>query len=154
MGTQVAKMKIPAIIFSVFLITSAVILVVNKPDPPKNRRTIALEKAQQHPMTSIVWIDSTQQLGSIKEGETITVNFRFKNTGQKMLVIGEVAASCGCTVPEKPEKPIAPGEEGVILARFDSNGRIGTNRKVISVFANTENAPHQLSFDVEVVKAQ
>jgi hypothetical protein len=145
-------MKIPALIFSAFLITSFVILVSNKPDPPKNRRAIALEKAHQHPMTSIVWLDSTQQLGTIKEGEIRTINFRFKNTGQKMLVIGEVAASCGCTVPEKPEKPIAPGEEGVILARFDSDGRIGTNHKVISVFANTENAPHQLSFDVEVIK--
>ena len=41
-------------------------------------------------------------------------------------------ASCGCTVPEKPEKPFAPGEEGVIKAKFDSHGTsIGRNKKIL-----------------------
>lgn len=113
---------------------------------------ISLEKAQQHPMTTIEWKDSVQHMGTIKEGEMVSVKFHFRNSGNAMLVIGDVAASCGCTVPEKPEKPIAPGEEGIISATFNSNGRVGLNHKGISVFTNTANAPHQLFFDVEVIK--
>jgi hypothetical protein len=67
------------------------------------------------------------------------------------LVIANVVASCGCTVPEKPEQPFAPGEEGVIKAKFDSNGRKGENRKQITVEANTSPVNiHDLEFRVEV----
>jgi hypothetical protein len=67
-------------------------------------------------------------------------------------VIANVSASCGCTVPEKPEKPFAPGEEGVIKAKFDSKGRPrGETRKEVFVTANTspENLT-PLSFRVEI----
>ncbi|MCG2617112.1 DUF1573 domain-containing protein [Terrimonas sp. NA20] len=103
--------------------------------------------------TTIQWLDSTfKDLGKIKEGETVEVSFRFKNSGDKNLVITNVYASCGCTVPEKPEKPYAPGEEGVIKAKFDSRGRPkGEQRKTVFVDATT--APtqqHQLNFKVEI----
>jgi hypothetical protein len=103
--------------------------------------------------TTIEWLDSTfKDLGKIKEGETVEVSFRFRNSGTKNLVITNVYASCGCTVPEKPEKPFAPGEEGVIKAKFDSRGRPkGEQRKTVFVDATT--APtqqHQLNFKVEI----
>lgn len=103
--------------------------------------------------TSIQWIDSTyKDLGKIKEGQVVEVSYRFKNAGDKNLIIANVSASCGCTVPEKPEKPFAPGEEGVIKAKFDSKGRgKGETRKEVFVTANTkpENLT-QLSFRVEI----
>ncbi len=103
--------------------------------------------------TSIQWLDSTYiDLGKVKEGQVIEVSYRFKNSGDKNLVIANVSASCGCTVPEKPEKPFSPGEEGVIKAKFDSKGRAkGETRKEVFVTANTtpENLT-QLSFRVEI----
>lgn len=105
--------------------------------------------------TSIQWIDSIKNLGRLMEGQKAEVTFRFKNTGSKPLVITSVNASCGCTVPEKPEKPIMPGGEGNIKAIFDSNGRQGNNHKTISVSANTLGTQiHTLEFDVEVVGKQ
>lgn len=105
--------------------------------------------------TSIQWIDSVKNLGRLMEGQKAEVTFRFKNTGSKPLVIASVNASCGCTVPEKPEKPIMPGGEGSIKAVFDSNGRQGNNHKTISVSANTLGTQmHTLEFDVEVVGKQ
>ncbi len=103
-------------------------------------------------VTSIQWLDSThRELGKIKLGEKVEVAYRFKNTGNKNLVIEDVQAQCGCTVPEKPEKPIAPGEEGVIKAVFNSEGRgAGTVRKGVTVRANTSEKSHELSFGVEV----
>ncbi|MEO5563769.1 MAG: DUF1573 domain-containing protein, partial [Chitinophagaceae bacterium] len=79
------------------------------------------------------------------------VSYRFKNSGNKSLVIEDVAAGCGCTVPEKPEQAFAPGEEGVIRAKFDSKGRVGTNNKFVTVTANTSPSKQQvLKFNVEV----
>lgn len=102
--------------------------------------------------TSIEWLDSSSKdLGKIKEGEVVEVSFRFKNVGSKPLVIANVYASCGCTVPEKPEKPFAPGEEGVIKAKFDSRNRPkGTARKSVFVDANTNPNQHTLNFKVEI----
>lgn len=102
--------------------------------------------------TSLQWLDSIfTDLGKVEEGKVVEVAYRFKNSGDKPLVIVSVTASCGCTVPEKPEAPIAPGEEGVIKAKFDSKGRKGPNEKHIYVDANTKpKSGHELSFRVEV----
>jgi hypothetical protein len=104
--------------------------------------------------TTLSWIDSSfQTLGKVKEGQQVEVTFRFRNTGTKPLVIASVSASCGCTVPEKPEEPVAPGEEGLIKAKFDSNGRPGENRKSIYVDANTTpSRNHEIGFSVFVDK--
>jgi hypothetical protein len=104
--------------------------------------------------TYIQWMDSVKNLGVLKEGEKIEVLFPFKNIGDKPLVINNVVASCGCTVPEKPEEPIMPGKQGIIKAVFDSKGRAGTNHKTITVKANTfATQNHLLEFDVEVKAA-
>lgn len=102
--------------------------------------------------TSIQWIDSVKEMGSIREGQKMEVSFRFRNTGSKPLVIANAQPSCGCTVPEKPEKPVMPGEEGLIKAVFDSEGRSGTNHKTITVTANTTGTTsHVLEFNVNVL---
>lgn len=115
------------------------------------RDSVAQDSANS---TSIQWLDSTyKDLGKVKEGQVVEVAYRFKNTGNKNLVIVNVSASCGCTIPEKPEKPFAPGEEGVIKAKFDSKGRpVGEARKDVFVKANTQPQDQQLSFRVEITE--
>jgi hypothetical protein len=104
--------------------------------------------------TSIQWVDSLQQeLGKVQEGQVVEVTWKFKNSGNKPLIITNASASCGCTVAEKPEEPIAPGGEGLIKAKFDSKGREGAQRKDVYVTANTTGSTnHQLSFAIEVQK--
>ncbi|OLY93030.1 Protein of unknown function [Cnuella takakiae] len=105
--------------------------------------------------TSIQWLDSTyQDLGKVKKGQVVEIAWRFKNTGNKPLVIQSVRPGCGCTVADKPEAPLAPGAEGTIKGKFDSNNQsAGEHRKVISVDANTSgSAYHQLNFRVEVME--
>jgi len=104
--------------------------------------------------TTIEWLDSTHRdLGKITDGEQLEVSFRFKNSGNKPLVIVNVHASCGCTIPETPKEPFAPGAEGFIKAKFNSANRIGQNRKEIYVTANTSpKTLQQLEFTVEVEK--
>lgn len=102
--------------------------------------------------TSIQWLDSTYlDLGKVEECKQVDVVFRFKNSGSKNLVIADVTASCGCTIPEKPEKAFVPGEEGVIKARFDSQQKKGEVRKMVYVSSNTTPNPQELTFRVEVI---
>ncbi len=113
----------------------------------------ALEDSANY--TTIEWLDSTfRDLGKVTEGQIVEISWRFKNTGNKPLIIVNTSASCGCTIAEKPEQPIAPGEESVIKAKFDSNGRPeGEQRKEVYVTANTKESPgHNLSFRLELVK--
>ncbi|HYH14709.1 MAG TPA: DUF1573 domain-containing protein [Flavisolibacter sp.] len=104
--------------------------------------------------TTIQWLDSThQELGKVAEGSVVEVSWKFKNTGNKPLIISNVNPGCGCTVADKPEEPIAPGGESIIKAKFDSKGREGAQRKDVYVTANTGNTTnHILSFAVEVQK--
>jgi hypothetical protein len=105
--------------------------------------------------TSIQWIDSTfQDLGNVKEGPEVELNFKFKNTGNKNLIIQNVTASCGCTIVEKPEQPFQPGETGSIKAKFTTQGHVGTNNKSIYVIANTKGSTSQeLRFRIVVEKS-
>jgi hypothetical protein len=103
--------------------------------------------------TSIQWIDSVKNFGQIAEGQQLAVAFRFKNTGNKPLIIRSVQPGCGCTVADPPKEPIAPGAEGVINGSFNSSGRVGANHKEIFVEANTTGTQrHTLVFDVQVAK--
>jgi len=104
--------------------------------------------------TTIEWLDSTHQdLGKIKEGQTPEITWKFRNVGDKPLVVLNAQGTCGCTVAEKPEQPVAPGEEGIIKAKFSSQGRLGVNDKQVIVTTNTKgNTAHYLNFKVEVQK--
>ena len=105
--------------------------------------------------TTVQWIDSTSQdLGKVKEGQVAEITWRFKNSGNKPLVIQNVTPGCGCTLAEKPEEPIMPGKDGVIKAKFNSQGQHeGEHVKNVTVHANTQgNTITPLQFRVNVVK--
>ncbi len=88
--------------------------------------------------TTVQLIDSVFNFGTINAGEKVNFSYRFKNTGNKALIITEAHASCGCTVPEKPEKPVMPGETGVIKVVFNSQGKQGHQEKAIIVSSNAK----------------
>ncbi|QLE00497.1 DUF1573 domain-containing protein [Galbibacter sp. BG1] len=75
--------------------------------------------------------------GEIAKGSDGVRVFEFTNTGEVPLVISNVRSSCGCTIPKKPEDPIAPGKTGVIEVKYDTN-RVGPIRKTITVQSNAD----------------
>lgn len=77
----------------------------------------------------------TIDYGEIAKGSDGVRVFEFTNTGDAPLVITDVKSSCGCTVPKKPDGPIAPGETGSIQVKYDTN-RVGPIRKTITVYSN------------------
>lgn len=102
--------------------------------------------------TTVQLIDSVYNFGTITEGEQATYSYRFKNTGTNPLVIFEAHGSCGCTVPERPEKPILPGETGFLKVVFNSSGKRGHNEKDITVSANTNPSFPVLKLTGEVLE--
>jgi len=77
----------------------------------------------------------TIDYGDVAKGSDGVRNFVFKNTGDAPLEIQGVRSSCGCTIPKKPDAPIAPGEKGEITVRYDTN-RLGVFRKTVTVNTN------------------
>ena len=75
--------------------------------------------------------------GQIKEGEKVTYDFKFRNIGKSPLIISSATATCGCTIPEYPKEPVAPGAEGIIRVVFNSAGKSGMQNKIVSITANT-----------------
>jgi hypothetical protein len=86
--------------------------------------------------TSVVMLDSVYDFGAVIEGEKVTYNYRFTNTGKHPLVVASAWASCGCTVPEKPEEPVQPGETGILKVVFNTQGKKGPANKTIRVESN------------------
>jgi hypothetical protein len=104
--------------------------------------------------TTVQMIDSVYNFGKVTDGEKVTYNYRFTNSGTKPLIISSAMASCGCTVPEKPEEPIKPGETGSIKVVFNSSGRVGPAHKTITVVSNAYPAFPVLELTGQVVNKQ
>ena len=86
---------------------------------------------------SIKFEETIYDFGNIKEdGGPVTHEFIFENTGKGNLVIHSAKAECGCTRPEFPEKPIAPGKKSVIKVTYNPAGRPGGFTKVVTVRCN------------------
>jgi len=88
--------------------------------------------------------------GTITEGDTVQRNFKFSNAGEFPLIINNVSTSCGCTVPQWPRDPIGPGETSSILVKFNSRGKMGSQAKAISIYANTDPAVTEITFKAMV----
>lgn len=84
----------------------------------------------------------------------VSHSFKFTNTGTTPLVITQVQASCGCTTPTKPQKPIRPGESDEITVTFNPAGRIGTFSKTITVSSNAEQANVMLRISGRVLERE
>ncbi|MCF8244033.1 MAG: DUF1573 domain-containing protein [Saprospiraceae bacterium] len=90
------------------------------------------------PTTVISFTETEFNFGKVKAGEKVEHEYTFKNTGKEPLVISNAKGSCGCTVPEWPKEPIAPGASAKIRVNFDSKGKSGPQTKQVTITANTD----------------
>lgn len=85
----------------------------------------------------IAFSSDRHEFGNIREKDgKATCEFRFVNNGDAPLVIISATASCGCTKPEYPKKPIAPGDSASIKVSYNPKGRPGEFAKTIKVTTN------------------
>jgi hypothetical protein len=118
-----------------------------------NVETIKEDDTPQTPVFSPT--ETAHDFGTIGENDGYAEHiFNFKNTGKAPLIISRVQASCGCTRPEWTQKPVEPGQEGVIIITFNPKGRIGNFNKSATVYTNEENGykRHKLTITGVVVE--
>lgn len=93
--------------------------------------------AQNSNMAVFQWDKTTYDFGNIPQNQPVTASFKFKNTGKVPMVITSAVGSCGCTVPNWPKEPIAPGESAEIKATFNA-AAAGAFNKTVSITANVD----------------
>lgn len=94
--------------------------------------------AQTEKGAKIEFAKETHDYGTIKNGADGTCSFEFKNTGNEPLIISMAKGSCGCTVPEWPKEPIAPGAKAFIKVKYDTS-RAGAINKNVTITSNAVN---------------
>ena len=93
-------------------------------------------KSEKQP--KIVFENTTHDFGRVVAGEKVTFGYKFKNEGDKDLLIVKVSATCGCTAIDYPREPMSPGSEGVLYVTFNSTAKKGFQNKRVTVMANTQ----------------
>ena len=74
-----------------------------------------------------------------EDNPKVSCTFKFTNTGDKLLVIHQAIASCGCTVPQYSKEPIKSGESGEIVVNYDGTGKFpGHFKKSITIRTNAK----------------
>lgn len=91
--------------------------------------------------------------GKIKQNVPVVYFFEIKNTSDKPIVVESASASCGCTIPEKPEKPIEPGKTGKLKVQYNAATVGPFNKDVYIKLAGIE-TQKVLHISGEVVAAQ
>lgn len=116
--------------------TAASSIVPEKGANPAN--SSAAQAAQSRAKTTIQFVETVHDFGNLKQGDVAETTFKFTNTGKEPLVIENAQGSCGCTVPEYPKEPVAPGASGEIKVKFNSAGKSNAQQKTVTLTANTE----------------
>lgn len=89
---------------------------------------------------TIEFTKEVHDYGTIENGANGECTFEFKNTGNAPLIISNAKGSCGCTVPQWPKEPIAPGATAEIKVKYDTK-RTGAINKSVTITSNAVNAP-------------
>ena len=117
----------------------------NTPETP------AVPPAPVGPKTSIQFAEMEHDFGKIDQQTTNPKIFTFTNTGNEPLIISNAKGSCGCTVPEYPKQPIAPGETGEIKVVYSPGNQANQQTKSVTITANTEPATTVLRIKADVI---
>lgn len=98
---------------------------------------VAVANAGDVKKASVKFETTVHDFGMIKEdGGPVSCEFPLKNVGESNLVVYEARAECGCTKPEFPKAPVAPGKGAIIKVTYNPLGRPGAFDKVVTIKCN------------------
>lgn len=132
----------------------------NDPNAEAKKKELAQEKAKKEknapivdpdmPKTKMTFEKKEHDYGKVEQKTENEYIFKFTNSGTNPLLISKAKGSCGCTVPNYPKEPIAPGDEGEIRVVYSSRTAKGNQTKTVTVWANTEPEQTQLRISADV----
>jgi hypothetical protein len=138
-------MKIKSLIIATLLLVSNIAFsqkqkIENLGNDDPNQAAFSFEKEEHN-------------FGNITQGESVTYEFKFTNTGNEPLIISKAEGSCGCTVPVFPKEPILKNQTGIIKVTFNSTGKFGIQDKTVTLTSNAKQNPMVLHIKGNVDKA-
>jgi len=83
----------------------------------------------------------THNFGDVGPGTNHLCEFRFTNTGDGVLKIGQVSKTCGCTPFLLDKTEYAPGESGTLKVRYYAEPEYGSTTKQLFVHSNDRRNP-------------
>ena len=101
--------------------------------------------AQEASGAAITFKEKSIDFGDITQGDKVSHTFELTNSGKAPLIISNVAATCGCTVPSWPKEPIAPGASAEIKVSFNSAGKMGKQNSVVRIYSNASEPIEKIS---------
>lgn len=101
------------------------------------RSTAQISPHGEGPITIMEFEREEYDFGIIEEGTMVRQVYTFTNIGTEPLILINVKGSCGCTVPQWPRDPIAPGETASLTVEFNSKGKRGKRKQRVTITANT-----------------
>ncbi len=106
-------------------------------------------------VTNIQFEEVVHDFGTVPAVSENKHIFKFTNTGKEPLIIKDAKASCGCTIPKKPEEPIAPGAEGELEVVFKPkpNQAGSTVNKTVTITANIPGGTTIVKIKADVAQA-
>ena len=114
------------------------------------------QEAKENPNApEITFEETVHDFGTIPHKGLAEYEFSFTNTGKEPLIILNCSASCSCTVPACPrEKPVSPGEKGVIKVKYTTTHIAGSFNRSFTVTTNAKNPTVRLTLKGVVEKAE
>ena len=124
--------------------------IPNTLDAANKKEADATSEANNDPKTQISFVNEDYDFGQIMQDSENTYIFKFTNSGTQPLIIYSAKGSCGCTVPEYPKEPVAPGEDGEIKVVYKPGKQKDKQTKYVTLTANTEPEQTKLKITAEV----
>lgn len=97
--------------------------------------TFAFAQEEKASGAAFKFESETIDYGTIDNGSDGNREFKFTNVGTEPLIISNAKGSCGCTTPEWPKEPIAPGAAATIKVHYDTK-RTGNFTKTVTLTSN------------------
>lgn len=147
------------LIVSTFLLASLMISCQNTPEKTEEIGTDIIKNpntasGKSNEAIAVMTFDEIRyEFGEILEGESVEHKFAFTNTGDAPLLITNVRAECGCTVPNDwPKQPVKSGEKATVSVVFNSTGKQGKQVKRLTISANTSPSDNVVALSGTVIK--
>lgn len=127
----------------VFIVSAVVFVSCGKSNATSKIKKENLAKAQERDnkiagVPIISFDKKVHDFGTVNEGDVVETSFKVTNEGKSDLLILNAKATCGCTVPTWPKKPIKPGDTAEIKVKFNTGGKPNKQSKTVTLTTNTE----------------
>lgn len=117
---------------------------------PRWLRALIIAVAISDQASALEWNVTTVALTPKPLQSAVDATFIFTNRGTAPVAIGAIDTNCDCLSASVDKQTVAPGESGVLVARFTVGDRIGLYERSITVRSSDAPSPQRLQVRIEV----